>query len=91
MDAGGCWQTWRKCGDKRVELDQVAGVSGDRRRGRSRRLVEHNQANSDPRPSPAKHLLQANIEQQRCFVLLLGEGGSVEAFGHDRDYPRPGG
>ncbi len=89
MEAGGCLRAWRKRSDKLVELDQVASISGDNWRGRSRRLVEHDQANGDTRPGPAKHLLQANIEQQRCFVLCLGEGGSIEAFGHDRDNPRP--
>ncbi len=89
MDVGGGLYAWRKRSDKLVERDEVGSISGDRRRGRGRRLVEHNQANGDPRPCPAKHLLQPNIEEQRCFVLYLGESGSIEAFGHDGDHPRP--
>lgn len=89
MEAGGCLRAARKCGDKLVELDQVAGVSGDRGRRRSLRLVDHDQANGDPRPCPAKHLLQADINQERRFVLCFGECGSVKAIGHDGDYPRP--
>src|SRR3546814_13794414 len=56
MDVGGGLYAWRKRSDKLVERDKVGSISGDRRRGRSRRLVAHNQANSDPRPCPAKHL-----------------------------------
>ena len=74
MEAGGGLRPWRKRSDKVVERDQVRGVSGDRGRGRCRRLVDHDQANGDPRPSPAKHLLQAHIEEQRSIVLRHGDG-----------------
>ncbi len=89
MDVGGGLYAWRKRSDKLVDFDQVASISGDNWRGRSLRLVELDQANGDTRPGAAKHLLQANIEQQRCFALRLGEGGSIEAVGHDRNNPRP--
>ena len=89
MEAGGGLRSWRERSDELVELDQVSSSSGDRGRGRSRRLVDHDQANGNSRARPAKHLLQANIEEQRRFVLCLGESGSIEAIGHDRDNPRP--
>ncbi len=88
MDVGGCLRTGRKRSDKLVERDQVSSISSDRGRSRSRRLVEHDQSNGDPRPSPPKHLLQPDVEEQRRFVMCLGESGSSEAIGHDGDYPR---
>ena len=87
MDVGGCLRTGWKRSDKLVERDQVGSISGDRGRSRSRRLVEHDQSNDDPRPSPPKHLLQPDVEEQRRFVLCFGESGSIEAIGHDRDNP----
>ncbi len=74
MDVGGGFYAWRKRVEQLVERDEVGSISGDRRRGRSRRLVD---------------LLQPDIEEQRRFVLCLGESGSIESFGHDRDNSRP--
>ena len=91
MEAGGNLRTWRKLGNKFAERDQVACISSDNWRGRSRHLVDHDQTNSDARSGPAKHLLQPDIEEQRCFLLSLGEGGGLEAFGHDGDNPRSNG
>ncbi|HCY02796.1 MAG TPA: hypothetical protein DHU71_08035 [Erythrobacter sp.] len=70
-----------------MELAQLGRIAGDRSAFTRRNLIEHDQANGDTCPCSAKHLLQANIEEQRRFVVCLGESGSIEAVGHDGDDP----